>query len=300
MVAARHQIADDWPATPAWVQRTLDNVISGRARVAPRLPPKGRLLREGFTFVRPLFECFHASRLLQREDFLALFLACDTLCEHGCGRELETCVSHAISEAMHKCISGVAIDADDCALALDLATRWRQLAPWVGVWAAACHSLDAKLATTKPALPISLAGGRSSSWPVVDPGPDGPGPRGVPYPVLHVARVAHEAFGEALALKLPLLRLKALTTRAVQDGGFLSAIEAAAAQRRAKTAARLARLRAIAPLVGRIRRFLMLIHDTVHFRPGGLGQKRCREDFESRCDAMRLKTSPLEYTVTVA
>jgi len=105
---------------------------------------------------------------------------------------------------------------------------------------------------------------------------------------------------QALALKLPLLRLKALTTRAVQDGGFLSAIEAAAAQRRAKTAARLARLRAIAPLVGRIRRFLMLIHDTVHFRPGGLGQKRCREDFESRCDAMRLKTSPLEYTVTVA
>lgn len=86
MVAARHQIADDWPATPAWVQRTLDNVISGRARVAPRLPPKGRLLREGFTFVRPLFECFHASRLLQREDFLALFLACDTLCEHGCVR----------------------------------------------------------------------------------------------------------------------------------------------------------------------------------------------------------------------
>lgn len=81
--ASHHQIAD-WPATPVWVQQALDGVlVGGGSGRASKLPGRARLLRDGFTFVRPLFECFHASRLLQKDDFLALFLACDTLCERS-------------------------------------------------------------------------------------------------------------------------------------------------------------------------------------------------------------------------
>jgi len=69
---------------------------------------------------------------------------------------------------------------------------------------------------------------------------------------------------------------------AAQDSGLASAVATAAALRRKRTADLFQKLRTIAPLVGRIRRFLMLLHDTVHFRPGGLGQKRCRDEFE-RC-----------------
>ena len=42
---------------------------------------------------------------------------------------------------------------------------------------------------------------------------------------------------------------------------------------------RLSRWRRHAPLVGRWRRFLMLLHDEVHYRPANPGQKRCRDEF---------------------
>ena len=210
MAPSRHQIAD-WPETPDWVQRALDNVLAGGSRITlSQIPPRGRLLREGFTFVRPLFQCFRASRLLRREDFLALFLACDTLCEHGCGPELHICVSAAIADAMQKCVRGTAAAEDDRAIALELGLRWRQLAPWVGVWAAACHSLDSKLGEgILPPPSFSQASG-ASTWPVSRTANPPTSNANSGPPMLHVARVAHEAFGVALARTLPLARLEAL------------------------------------------------------------------------------------------
>ena len=46
-------------------------------------------------------------------------------------------------------------------------------------------------------------------------------------------------------------------------------------------ARRLSRWRRVAPLVGRWRRFLLLLHDEVHFRPANPGEKRCRAEFEA-------------------
>ena len=49
----------------------------------------------------------------------------------------------------------------------------------------------------------------------------------------------------------------------------------------AKLARRLARLRRLAPLVGRLGRFVRLLHDEVFYRPDARGQKRCRAEFEA-------------------
>ena len=47
----------------------------------------------------------------------------------------------------------------------------------------------------------------------------------------------------------------------------------------------------------RIRRFMMLTFDSVHYRPGGVGHKRCRDEFEMY---MRLGSDAFDAPLEVA
>ena len=62
---------------------------------------------------------------------------------------------------------------------------------------------------------------------------------------------------------------------------------------------RLSRWRRHAPLVGRWRRFLMLLHDEVHYRPANPGQKRCRDEFAALAAGTADTVSTLTLTLTL-
>ena len=53
------------------------------------------------------------------------------------------------------------------------------------------------------------------------------------------------------------------------------------ARRKARVAYCWARLRVVAPLVGRWRGYLLALHAEVHFRPCGEGAQRAQEEFEA-------------------
>ena len=62
---------------------------------------------------------------------------------------------------------------------------------------------------------------------------------------------------------------------------------------------RLSRWRRHAPLVGRWRRFLILLHDEVHYRPANPGQKRCRDEFAALAAGTADTVSTLTLTLTL-
>ena len=252
---------------PTW-SRSLE------AATNPLLDPAA-MLEDGWAYLRQIFVvCFSGAQRISAADMRALCGTTAALCwssDVGHFDALDALVKAQLRETMRRSAAGIDRLLPGPALRAVVLARWTQLRAWSVMWERVFGSfmvLDAPgefaRAITSRLQPSGLA--RACLGPTA-------------YGCC-CTRFCGDNSCSAGVSSGPVF--KEVVTAAGSDieadallGGFECFCQEAAEELRR----RLSRWRRHAPLVGRWRRFLMLLHDEVHYRPANPGQKRCRDEF---------------------
>jgi hypothetical protein len=257
------------------------------------------MLEEGWSYLRRLFTiCFEVtegeSLHVGVEEVGLLLRTIELLKEAGHEEELHCRIRAQCKEAFQRSAAGLDRRSAGAELRSKVLERWVQLRAWSRLWMRLFEflwrsgSAESALTTFADAVTARLQpSGLAHAGLLLDLGCDEAGRLRLD----NLRRLLHELRSRDRAALLDEVRARGREAFGdiVQATGdkpahgvlFLVALEVAAVMAREKLKQRLARWRRLAPLVGRWRRFLLLLFDEVHYRPGMAGQKRCREEFEA-------------------
>ena len=219
-------------------------------------------LEEGWTYLRRVFVvCFSGAQHISSSDLHALCGTTAALVDAGQVDEIDRRVQVQLRETMRRSAAGIDRHLPGPQLRVVVLARWVQLKAWSTLWERVFGRFleigvsvvldEFTRAVTARLQPSGLARARLRYM-----------------ACLPSSDLAFEEVVSAAGSK-PAARML-LDSFEVQWQGAEHELRR-----------RLARWRRIAPLVGRWRRFLILLHDTVHFRPANPGQKRCQDEFEA-------------------
>ena len=248
------------------------------------------MLEEGWAYLRQIFLiCFSGAQRISAADMRAL---CGTIAAlHSCGGvpigALDLLVQAQLRETMRRSAAGIDRLLPGPPLRAAVLARWTQLRAWSIMWQRVfgyriidhvtmmgnVEMIDAEgefaRAITARLQPSGLARACLGDTAYTCDGPSLCGGHGCTGGFSSCACRSSPVFLEVVAAAGSSAEADALL------GSFERGWREAARELRR----RLDRWRRITPLVGRWRRFLMLLHDEVHYRPANPGQKRCRDEF---------------------
>lgn len=290
---------------PAWVLEQSD---------APLDRTDPALLEEGWAYLRQLFTaCFEVTEgqtlRIGVEEVGRLLRTIDLLKEFGHEDELQRRVRTQCKETFRRSAAGLDQKDPGVELRHKVLERWVQLRAWSRLWVRLFHflwrsgSAESALTTFADVVTARLqVSGLTKTGLLLNLGCDAAGRLRLDNlrRLLHVLRSrdcealleevrsrGREAFEDIV---------QATGDKPTHGVLFVVALEVAAVVAREKLKQRLARWRRLAPLVGRWRRFLILLFDEVHYRPGRAGQKRCREEFEALAHEQHCHQLQLQQT----
>ena len=249
------------------------------------------MLEEGWAYLRQIFVvCFSGAQRISADDMRAL---CGTAAAllYGSTQDnnrgqldaLDLLVKTQLRETMRRSAAGIDRLLAGPPLRAGVLARWTQLQAWSNIWVKVFGrfivlepSEEFAIAITARLQPSGLARaclGRAA-YSCDAPVSEGCGCQSC----IHICGAI--ALGDDCKCGGPVFEeVVAAVGGKASARELLDCFEHELREAAKELRRRLSRWRRHALLVGRWRRFLMLLHDEVHYRPANPGQKRCRDEF---------------------